>query len=440
MSRRCRYRIGEPLKSLATRPPARVRSVALTGSLLLIGCLSPGPPRYTIGSWPTTVPAYSPTSGEARLHDAAEFGAAAEAQRRLTTSDLTIDKDKRGREVAVYVLKAGEALYSSVVVRFCGVVDADEVNARAEQILAFNGLRDPSRIPTGARIKIPMELLDDELFDRATPIRRPVPGRALRRDALHVILDAGHGGTDPGTTVHSWSEDEIAYDVMVRLKALLQGRGVQVHPLVSDADTGEKPQNGNPIRQNRNEYVNVTPPYRMEDSRVALNLRVYLVDDIYRRLRRSGVRDEDIILISLHLDHLHPSVDGVMVYYPDAAERPDSYSPAGSVYASYDESRVSSIAYARRENELTESYSYEFATKVISASRSLRVPVHQYQPIRRFVYRSGRKWTPGIIHYSRVRTSVLIEAANLANGGDFRRIRSKDFRQRIADAIARAVL
>jgi len=268
-------------------------------------------------------------------------------------------------------------------------------------------------------------------------MRVPLSRRSPPTSGLHVILDAGHGGNDPGTTVRGWSEDEIAYDLMVRLKRLLERKGVRVYPLVDDGDNRDEPQRV--IRQGHNEYVKVTPPYKMEDSRVALNMRVYLVDDIYRRLRRRGVRDEDIMLISIHLDHLHPAVKGVMVYYPDAAERPAIYSANGRIYASHDESRVSTIHYDSGENEQVESYSYDFAKSLIASCRRLRVPVHEYQPIRRSVFRSGRKWTPGIVQYSRVRTSVLVEAANLANDDDFKHIRSGHFRQRIAEAIARTI-
>jgi N-acetylmuramoyl-L-alanine amidase len=408
--------------------------------LCLAGCLTPAPPRYTSAPPPSEEEFYSLSNNRLVYPDAAvpaEEGG--ERPDPSGTKELTIEKDSRGREHAVYVLKAGEALYSAVVVRFCGVVAAEEVNALAEKIMVYNGIMNSSMIPTGAKIKIPLEYLDEEILRGATVKRAPLTIRSGRRGGLHVILDAGHGGNDPGTTVRGWSEDEIAYDLMVRLKWLLQRRSVEVYPLVADGDTGDKPQNGRLVRNNRNEFVQVTPPYKMEDSRVALNMRVYLVDDIYRRLRRRGVRDEDIMLISIHLDHLHPSVNGVMVYYPDATERPATYSAAGSIYASFDESRISTIHYERAANEQVEAYSQDFSASLIASCRKMRVPVHEYQPIRRFVFRSGRKWTPGIVQFSRVRTSVLIEAANLANTADFNRIRSAAFRQRIAEAIARAI-
>lgn len=449
-----------------------LRLVLLSLCVICNGCLVASSQRYAPGrqAREPVAPSSPPTSGGLHSEDSVAFAAGRPGANQgmesggggsvpyafpgaslvlpewlLGTKDLTIEKDNRGREYAVYLLKAGEALYSSVVVRFCGVVDADEVNALAEKLMAYNGIRDPSRIPAGARIKIPLEYLDPELLRGEAPegssTRLPAARRRSRfgPHGLHVILDAGHGGNDPGTTVRGWTEDEIAYDIMVRLKRILERGGIQLHTLVADGDTGDEPQSGKVMRANRNEYVNVSPPYKMQDSRVALNMRIYLVDDLYRRLRRQGVRDENIILISIHLDHLHPAVNGVMIYYPDAAERPGSYSATGQIYASHDESRVTSISFDRLENQQVQEHSREFANELIAACRELRVPVHDYQPIRRFVHRRGGKWTPGIIHYSRVRTSVLIEAANLANRADFNRIRSASFRQRVAEAIARAI-
>lgn len=413
--------------------------------LAALGCLTPGPPRYKPADDRAIKPSYSLSNS--RLLGSDVPAVSEETERLvLATNELTIEKDNRGKEYAVYVLKAGEALYSSVIVRFCGAVIAEEVNVLAEKIMTYNGIKNPSMIPTGAKIKIPVEYLDEEILRGKRTYRSSSSTRTSRVRTpgrlgdLHVILDAGHGGNDPGTTVRGWSEDEIAYDVMVRLKRLLERKGVQVYPLVHDADTRDTPQSGRAIKNNRNENVQVTPPYKMDDSRVAVNMRVYLIDDIYRRLRRSGVRDEDIMLISIHLDNLHPSVNGVMVYYPDAAERPATYAPSGNIYASYMESRIPTIQYDSRENEQVESDSFEFAERLIASCKRLRVPVHEYEPIRRFVNRSGRRWTPGIVNFSRVRTSVLVEAANLANTGDFNRIRAAQFRQRIAEAIARAIL
>ena len=40
-----------------------------------------------------------------------------------------------------------------------------------------------------------------------------------------VVIDPGHGGVDEGTPVAGITEDEITYDVSVRVQELLQQRG-----------------------------------------------------------------------------------------------------------------------------------------------------------------------------------------------------------------------
>jgi N-acetylmuramoyl-L-alanine amidase len=357
--------------------------------------------------------------------------------------DLTFQKNKAGEREAVYRLKKGEALYSAVVVRFTGRVDADEVNTIAQKLLEYNGLRDATKIADGALIRIPVRFLDEDILrGKVPPASRPpaTRPRAQSRDQFHVILDAGHGGSDPGTIMRGWVEDEIAYDLMIRIKLGLQARGVRVYSTVRDKKTGDQVNGGTTLANNRDEYVKVTPEYYMEDSRVALNLRIYLIEDLYRWMLRRGIAPDNIVLLSIHLDHLHPSLGGAMVYFPGAAERSSQYQASGNIYRYYKESRLGTISFNRRENEAAETASENFAFDMIAHFRQAQIPVHAYKPVRRYVYRHDNKWTPGIIRYSRVPTSILLEAANLSNREDLWRIRSANFRQRLAAAVVKAIL
>lgn len=363
----------------------------------------------------------------------------------LSHPDLVFRQNARGEREAVYRLKKGEALYSAVVVRFTGRIDADEVTGIAQKLLDYNGIRDATKIADGTPIRIPVRFLDEDILRGKIPpaptTRPPRPERRSRsRSNLHVILDAGHGGNDPGTMVRGWVEDEIAYDLMLRIKQGLQNRGAKVYSTVSDKRTGDSVNGGSLLANNREEYVKVTPEYFMDDSRVALNLRIYLVEDLYRWLLRRRVPAENIIFISIHLDHLHPSVGGVMAYYPGAEARSTQFRAAGSVYRQYRESRLGTIQFRRSESETAEAASLSFAQDLIQAFRGASIPVHDYQPIRRYVYRHDRKWTPGIIRYSRVPTSILLEAANLSNRGDLSRIRSASFRQRLAETVVKTIM
>ena len=351
--------------------------------------------------------------------------------------ELSLVKEN-GRTYGLYRLKANEALYSAVVVRFTGRVEAADVNQIARDLMALNGLHDETKIPVGAEIRIPLELIDEAFFTEREQPPRVSPRRGHFK---HVILDAGHGGSDPGTIVRGLREDEIAFDLAKRVRAGLSQRGVQVHTLVSTQDDAGKMANGRAPREGkRHQYLQVTPAYSMEDSRTALNLRIYLVEDIYGRLLQRGVPPEDIVFISIHLDHLHPSVGGTMIYISDAQDRISSFKASGEAYAKFVESRKPAILFDAHENQLAEEASEAFAQAVIAALRRQNLPVHTHKPIRRHVYRGGDKWTPGIIRYSRVPTSVLIEAANLAHRADWQRIRSADFRQRWANALVRAIV
>jgi N-acetylmuramoyl-L-alanine amidase len=359
-------------------------------------------------------------------------------------ADLIFQKNAAGEREAVYRLKKGEALYSAVVVRFTGRVDADEVNAIAQKLLDYNGLRDATKIADGAPIRIPAQFLDEEILRGKAPPAKPA-GSATKpryqpRSGLHVILDAGHGGSDPGTIMRGWVEDEIAYDLMLRIKRGLQDRGVKVYSTVRDRQTGDQVSSGSTLADNRDEYVKVTPEYYMEDSRVALNLRIYLIEDLYRWMLRRGIPAENIILISIHLDHLHPSLGGAMVYFAGAEERSRQYKAAGSIYRYYKESRLGAIYFSRRECEAAEVAGEDFAFSLIDNFRKSQIPVHDYKPVRSYVYRRDHKWTPGIIRYSRVPVSVLLEAANLSNRDDLWRIRSASFRQRLAEAVVKTIM
>ncbi len=362
----------------------------------------------------------------------------------LSHPDLVFQQNARGEREAVYRLKRGEALYSAVVVRFTGRIDADEVNDIAQKLLTYNDIRDATKIADGTPIRIPVRFLDEDILRGKippAPITRPRPERRSRpRSDLHVILDAGHGGNDPGTIVRGWVEDEIAYDLMVRIKQGLQNRGAKVYSTVSDKRTGDAVNGGSLLANNRDEYVKVTPEYFMDDSRIALNLRIYLVEDLYRWLLRRRVPAENIVFVSIHLDHLHPAVGGAMLYYPGAEARSSQFRAAGSIYRQYRESRLGTIQFRRSENEIAAASSLAFAQDLIQAFRGASIPVHDYQPIRRYVYRRDTKWTPGIVRYSRVPTSILLEAANLSNRDDLSRIRSASFRQRLAETVVKTIM
>ena len=85
---------------------------------------------------------------------------------------LTYGHDEQG-DYAVYELKAKEALYSSVVVRFTGRTLAEDVNATALEVAKRNGIFDVTSMAIGYPVKIPLDLLQPEFLP---------PGHARRLD------------------------------------------------------------------------------------------------------------------------------------------------------------------------------------------------------------------------------------------------------------------
>ena len=146
--------------------------------------------------------------------------------------ELTYERQD-GEPWAIYRLQRGEALYSSVVVRFTGLTTAADVNALAAEIAELNGIRDVTSIPAGREIRIPFDQLLPEYLPPNDPrrlayeasgrrrgIQNPVLARGL--DGITVILDAGHGGKDPGNTYGEVWESLYVYDVMLRVKQVLE--------------------------------------------------------------------------------------------------------------------------------------------------------------------------------------------------------------------------
>ena len=54
--------------------------------------------------------------------------------------------------------------------------------------------------------------------------------------------------------------------------------------------------------------------------------------------------------------------------------------------------------------------------------------------------RDGREWVPAVIRYNMVPTRLLLEVCNLGNRHDRELIKTKKFRQRVAEAIYRGLV
>jgi len=369
--------------------------------------------------------------------------------------NLVFDQDERGR-YAVYRLRKGEALYSSVVVRFTGRLDAIDVNELAMTIAARSGIENVHAIPVGFPVKVPLEYLSEEFLPKDDPrsleharekaesaqFARPEIARGLA--GVRVILDAGHGGRDTGTLHGGVWESTYVYDVACRLRKILSER-TRAEVLMTTRDTalGWKVPERDALRSARNQVLLTEPAYPLQDPTIGVNLRWYLANSLIRRPGPDGAKvpPERTVFVSLHADSLHPSVRGAMVYVPGERYLRDRYGKTGPMYAGYREVKEQPVvSFNRKERVASEGASTTLANSIISALREAGLPVHPFSPVRTHVIRGGREWVPAVLRYNRVPNRVLVELANLGNEEDRALVKTRGFRESVAESLASAVV
>ncbi|MDG1860225.1 MAG: N-acetylmuramoyl-L-alanine amidase [SAR324 cluster bacterium] len=399
---------------------------------------------------------------------------------------LKLKQDKLGKLYAHYQMKDGETLYSSVVIRFTGRLLNDEVNQVANKLLKLNNISDAKLIQSRQKIRIPLEWLSEEFLvfhtndvsSTKTSVKKTKKkktkkiksskvavskkklkqGKSIQKAVaqktkskrkknvhkIHVILDSGHGGRDPGTSAGSRKnkdliyEDEVVYDISKRMSNLFKKQGIIVHPTLAD------PNQKKPIRylsssHDRDEHLLVTPRYLARNARIGVNMRVYLVNHIFQQLRKKKVPSENILFISLHGDALHSSLSGAMVYFPDSRLRRGGFNLKNKIYLKRKE-YISKLTYKPRDNKYSEKLSKSFGKVIINQFRKLKLRTHRVSSaVRGYLYRKGKKTLPAVLRYSKVPTSVLVEIANLNNRRDRRDLLKSKTRQKIAKAITNSV-
>lgn len=395
---------------------------------------------------------------------------------------LKLKKDRKGNYFAQYQMKSGETLYSSVVIRFTGRLLNDEVNLVAKKLLKLNSISDAKLIQSRQKIKIPLELLSEEYIAKSeknfskrksskkksskkkSPKKKsPKKKKIFKKkenlvisknesdhksrkiySKIHVILDSGHGGGDPGAKAGSRRtkdliyEDEVVYDVSKRISKLFKKSGVVVHPTLSDPNQ-KKPVRFLSNRHDKDEQLLVTPRYSTRNSRIGANMRVYLVNHIFKKLRKQKVPAENILFISLHGDSLHSSLSGVMVYYADHRLRRSRFGLRNNVYRRIKEYN-SKLTFRKKDNKYSERVSKSFGKIIVNEFQRQNLRTHKVSSaVRGHLYRRGKKTLPAVLRYSKVPTSVLVEVANLNNRHDRQDLLKSKTRQRMAVAIANSV-
>jgi len=381
---------------------------------------------------------------------------AAPSPRTVGPSELVFAKDDDG-DYAAYRLKPGEALYSSVVVRFTGRIDPEDVGEAAAIIAKRSGIAAMKNIPAGFTVKIPRDMVlpeflppDDrkrraveEVRREAESVKNPVRSRNL--EGIHVILDAGHGGIDPGAFIEGVAEHEVAYDVLCRVKRLLETEtGAIVHPIIEDPAGKFEPRGGRILRASGREEILTTPVHvngDPSDTSLGVNLRWILANAIQRKLVRSGVDPGKIVFASFHADVLHPSLRGAMVYVPGERYRRGSYACYDPDCAHYAEARgAPPVSFSKSDRVKSEGLSREFAGGIVRALGARGIRIHPYQPVRDRIIRRGRTWLPAVLRGNTVPVKVLVEMANLNNPEDRSRLQDAAFRESFARAFTNALM
>ena len=372
---------------------------------------------------------------------------------------LVYGADSKG-PFAGYRLKPGEALYSAVVLRYTGRTSPDDVEALARTIAARSDVRDVTGIPAGWLVKIPLDLLEPEFLPSSDARRKSIekakaamerelaahpPTKATRGlEGVIVIVDPGHGGMDPGTMSHAVWEHDYVFDVASRLRRELETRtAAKVFLTLGGPGTNPGPSRGDALEANRKRAVLTTPPFLAEDSgesSIAVNLRWYLANSLFRKLVKNGADPDKIVFLSLHADARHPSLRGAMVYVPGASYRKGTMGYSSSTYQRFKEVREHPrVSFSSQDRVRSEAVSRKLAGAIVKSLKRADLPTQPYHPVRERVIRGREVWLPAVLRGNVVPTKLLIEMVNLSNAADAALLSRAADRERLAKALAGAL-
>jgi len=250
------------------------------------------------------------------------------------------------------------------------------------------------------------------------------PTKATRGLAgVVVILDPGHGGMDPGTMNHTLWEHDYVFDVAMRLRRELETQtAAKVFLTLDGPGKDSAPSRGDALTPNRKRSVLTTPPFLAEEAgetSVAVNLRWYLANSLYRKLVKGGTDPDKIVFLSLHADARHRSLRGAMVYVPGASFRKGTMGYSSSTYLRFKEVKEQpNVSFSSHERVRSEAISRKLAAAVVKSLKRADLPTQPYQPIRERVIRGREVWLPAVLRGNVVPTKLLIEMVNLNNPED----------------------
>lgn len=222
------------------------------------------------------------------------------------------------------------------------------------------------------------------------PVQKTAPARAA--GPLTITIDAGHGGSDPGTVHHGVYEKDITLDVALRLGKLLKDNGINVN-----------------YTRTRNQTVS-----------------------LHQRTAFANAKGSDLF-ISIHVNaNLSAQVRGLEVYYLDT-------SPTAPTVVADRENGTSGKTRAVR-GQVRQS---QISNRILASSRLARIVrtnlhVHILKSGHTIECNGVRK-APFYVLATASMPSVLVEIGYLSNPGDAALLKSTSYRQAVAEGLAESI-
>lgn len=218
-----------------------------------------------------------------------------------------------------------------------------------------------------------------------------VAAAAFPLSVRRVIIDAGHGGTDPGATAAVVAEKAITLDIAQRLKTLLEPGGFEVV---------------------------MTRP---DDRTVALRDRAHLAN---------GSRGD--IFVSIHVNSIvkHTASRGIETYYLGPTDDPSLTALAAA------ENRVSGYSLADLRKLLDSVYAGVRADESYRLARSVQEQLYgNLRTSDANLENWGVKRAPFVVLVATEMPAILAEVGCLSNEQETAMLARPEYRQKIAQAL-----
>jgi N-acetylmuramoyl-L-alanine amidase len=219
--------------------------------------------------------------------------------------------------------------------------------------------------------------------------------RQLGLGVSRIVIDAGHGGHDPGASAHGITEADVVLDVALRLETLLLEHGIDVV-----------------MTRRTNEYITL-------DERTEV-----------------ANRDSADLFLSIHANaSANAAARGVETYFLNFALNPQAEAVAARENAASGKtmnSLPSIIKAITLNSKLNESR--DFAASI------QRALVRGMRPRNKALRDLGVKQAPFVVLIGAVMPSVLAEISFVTNRQEARLLKTAAYRQRIAESLLAGIL